>query len=59
MSLTSLKQYVLARLQERSTLMGLLGFVIAGGWVSTPDQSNAIATVVVTIASTYAVFSKG
>jgi len=41
--MTTLKQYVLDRLQEKSTWLGLIGLLGAIGVVVTPDQAQTVA----------------
>ncbi len=50
--------YLLTRLKERSTWLGMISLVAAMGVSLSPDQSQAIVTAGVGLAGVIAVFTK-
>lgn len=50
--------YIVARLQERSTWLGLIGLVSAFGLALSPEAAEAIITAGVGVAGAVAVFTK-
>jgi len=50
-------KYITSRLKERSTWIGLISFVTALGVSLSPEQSQAIVSAGVALASVVAVFS--
>ncbi len=57
--MTTLKQYLLARLQEKSTWLGLIALLSAAGVAVSPDQTDAIATAGTALAGALLAVSKG
>ena len=51
-----MKKYLLDRLKERSTWLGLVGFLAVVGVALSPDQVESIATAGVAMAAAVAVF---
>lgn len=51
-------EFVIGRLKERSTWLGLIGIVTAAGVSLSPEQSEAIVVLGVAIAGAVAVFTK-
>ena len=51
-------EFVVSRLKERSTWLGLIGIVTAAGVSISPEQTEAIALAGVAIAGVVAVFTK-
>lgn len=54
-----LKDYLLARLKERSTWLGLIGLLSVLGVALSPEQAEAIATAGVAVAGVLGVVTKG
>lgn len=50
-------QYILARLRERSTWLGLIGLATACGLVLTPDQTAAVVGIGSALAGALASFT--
>ena len=55
---TKMLEFVIGRLKERSTWLGLIGIVTAAGVSLSPEQTEAIVAVGVAIAGVVAVFTK-
>lgn len=55
----SMMQYLLARLAERSTWLGLIALLSAFGIGIAPEQSDAVIGVGTAIAGAVGVFTKG
>jgi len=55
----TLKQYLLARLQEQSTWLGLIALLGALGVAISPDQATTIATFAAGLAGAVAAGTKG
>ncbi len=51
-------EYIVTRLKERSTWLGIISLVTAAGLTVSPDQTQAIATAGVGLAGVIAVFTK-
>jgi hypothetical protein len=49
--------FIVDRLKERSTWLGLIGIISAAGWVMSPDQQNAIAAAGMAIAGAVTAFT--
>ena len=56
--LTTLLAYLIARLQERSTWLGLVAVLTSAGVAVTPDQSTAFVTLGVAVAGLIAAVTK-
>ena len=50
--------YILLRLKERSTWLGLISLATAAGVTLSPDQTQAVVTAGVGLAGVIAVFTK-
>lgn len=50
-------EYILARLKERSTWLGIMSIVTVAGIAISPEQSEAIVNAGVAIAGAIAVFT--
>lgn len=50
--------YILLRLKERSTWLGMISLTTAAGITVSPDQTQAIAAAGVALAGVIAVFTK-
>lgn len=50
-------QYILARLKERSTWLGIISIVTVAGVALSPEQSEAIVNAGVAVAGVVAVFT--
>jgi hypothetical protein len=57
--MSKLKQYVLARLQEKSTWLGLITVISALGVTISPDQAINIATSAAALAGTLVAATEG
>ncbi len=57
--MSKLKQYVLARLQEKSTWLGLITVISALGVTISPDQALNIATSAAALAGTLVAATEG
>jgi len=55
----ALVKYVIERLKERSTWLGVIGIVTAYGINMTVDQQTAVATAGIAVASVVSAFWKG
>jgi hypothetical protein len=57
--MTAFKEYLLARLQEKSTWLGLIAIAGAFGVALSPDQATAIATAGTALAGAVAAGTRG
>lgn len=52
-------KYLLERLSERSTWLGVISIITVAGVAITPEQSEAVVNAGVAVAGVVAVFTKG